>query len=523
MGDSDQLAASLDRFLRFVEWPRVLEAIADRTVSRAGSHFARELTPSLDPALVELRQARTAEASELLQSERAPELSGVADVEQIFGRADRLGRLPGPGELRAIARTLLTAVEARRAFASSPRLGELVAAGGEADEELADVALAEEVLARIGEHGAVLDDASERLAELRELVVVARHELKQALGRVIRDPSMMVALAHFGAVEHEGQQCLRVKRREVRRVPGPVLGEGRDDTVYVEPDEARAEYNRLRHLELDERAEEARIVRELGQRVLPRREVYQALAAGLIEADLHLALARYARDLDLARPALAPGLGLELREARHPLLAAEARCVPIDLTMGPERRMVVLSGPNGGGKTVAIKTVALAAALAQAGSFVPAAAGARLPLFRGLLSVSEAESSVSAGLSTFQAHAREMAAVAERCGPDSLVLLDEIGLGTDPGEAAALAQAFLEHLLAQDALTLVTTHLGPLKAFAERTPGVANAAVALDEQGHPTYRVAVGQAGRSYALEVARSAGVPAGICARAEALHRGH
>ncbi len=514
----------LAHFLSVVEWAQVRESIAARTAAHAGSHRARELEPSTDPAVVRARQERTAAARGALDADAAPALEGVSDIGAIFGRAGRLGRGLTARELRAIAVTVEVGAAAREALAGWPALLALVAAGRE--DEAADLELAREVLAKVDEHGRVLDDASEGLARVRADLEVARHELVHALGQLALDPALLPALAEFKPAVHDGHPCLRVKAKEVRRVDGPIRAEAPDGTLFVEPDRARAQYNRIRHLELDERVEVQRVVAALAGRVERRREVLCALADGLIELDVHLALARWARDLGMVAPALAeggPGEGLVLRRARHPLLAHDAACVPLDLALDADRRAVVISGPNGGGKTVAMKTVGLLAALAQAGAWVPADAGTRLPIFPRLLAVADARSSVSAGLSHFQAHAHELAACAEAVVPGALVLLDEIGHGTDPGEAAALAQAFVEHLLARPGvLVLATTHLGPLKAFAERTPGLANASVALGEDGAPTFRLEVGRAGRSYALEVARACGLPDAVCARAEALHAG-
>lgn len=544
----------LERFLAFVEWAQVCESIAARTGSSSGGFRARDLAPATDPEVVRLRLERTAEARALLDAGALADLdlSQITDVEAMFRRAQRLGRGLEARQLHGLATTLLAAEEARRVFAGSPGLLALVAAppGDGPLEEVAraDGALARELLAKIGDYGVLLDEASEALERIRDELRAARAGLVAALTMLCSEPTFLQALAEFKPVDKDGIQCLLVKASAIRRVDGPILGEHKTGALYVEPDKARDHYNRVRHLELDEKAEVARIVKQLAALAAPRRAAYERLGDGLIEADVHLALARWSRHLGLVRPQLGPRLELELRGARHPLLigasvassassadgaAPAAReqeeereaprpCVPIDVALG-ERRVLVISGPNGGGKTVAMKTVGLLAALAQSGSFIPALEGSRLPVFGAFLAVADARSSVAAGLSHFQAHARELAEVVQALRPGALLLLDEIGHGTDPGEAAALAQAFIEHALARgDVLTMATTHLGPLKAFAQRTPGAMNAAVDLDAEGRPTFVLVAGRAGGSFALGVARAAGLPESICARAEALHGG-
>lgn len=512
-------------FLGFVEWARVRESIARRAASHAGRLWARTLEPEVDAAEVLLRLIRSQEALELLEDgdEATPDLSEVSDLEQAFERARHEERSLTTRELSSVAATILACTRARSAFAEHPRLLELVAEAEEPAEE--DLGLAQEIERTIGPYGVIVDEASERLAHIRRKLVDTREMLRLALGDAVMDASIMLAVVEHRAVEYDGQLCLKVKAEEIRRVPGPIIGD-EPGFLYVEPDRAREQYNRVRHLELDERTEVFRIARELSSRVLPRREAYERLSQGAIRADIHLAMARYAVDLRLTRPTLAgadDGLRISLRGARHPLLAeGETECVPIDVELGGEHRLLVISGPNGGGKTAAMKTVGLVSVLAQCGCFVPAEAGAVLPVFASFLSVSESRSSVSEGLSTFQAHARDLAAVAEADQEGALVLLDEIGVGTDPTEAASLAQAFLEHELAQPLLALATTHLSPLKAFAQRTSGARNAAVGLDDAGRPTFSLTLGQAGRSYALEVARQSGLPLSICQRAAELHGG-
>ncbi len=522
----------VEHFLEFVEWPLVQEAIAARTQSHPGSFHARELVPSLELDEVRRRQALTLEARAQLEREGGvPDLAGVADVLGMFQRLERRGRLLDSRDLLALAGTLEAGGAARRAFAGAAALGALVALapgpeGERPDEvEASDLAWARDVQAKIGDYGLVKSSASDALLALRDELRGARQSLHTELAQLCNDPGLLAALAEYGPVSHDGMPCLRIKAESIRRVEGHIRGQAKDGSHFVEPERVRGHYSRIRRLELDEQAEVSRIVRVLGEYVTPRRAAFERLGGGLVLSDVHLAMARWARDLELTPPALSAELVVELRAARHPLIGLRpgAVCVPIDLSLSLARRLVVISGPNGGGKTAAMKTLGLAAAMAQSGSFIAAAAGGRLPIFTRFVSVADARSSVVAGLSHFQAHARELAGLVLALRPGCLVLLDEIGHGTDPGEAAALAQAVLEHVLARgDLIAMATTHLGPLKAFAGRAAGASNAAVELDAQGRPTFALQLGRAGRSYALEAARAVGLPEALVVRAMALHGG-
>lgn len=522
MAHTDDLDV-LDDFLDFVEWQLVREQIAARTSSSPGSFRARELRPTFDPREVDRLQERTAQALALVREGTVPDLERVVDVDDLYRGLVRAQRGPGARELRWLAQTLEAARSAREAFRAAPALAALIDdPTDEPDGPAIDDALARDILAAIGPYGVVKSEASEALAGVRAELQGARERLRQAIERMAGDVGMLLALAEPAVGEHEGLACLRVRPEHARRVPGVIRGAARDGALLVEPDAAQEEYSRVRELLAAELAFAREVVKALAERALPRRTAHGRLAAGLIQADLHLAMARHARDLELTPPRLSDDLRAELRGARHPLLPRDA-CVPIDLTIDRERRLLVISGPNGGGKTAAMKTLGLAATLAHCGAYVPAEPGAVVPRLTRLVAVAPPRSSVTAGVSHFQAHARDLARALAAVRPGALVLLDEIGQGTDAGEAAALAQAVLEHLLREpEVLVLATTHLAPLKGFAERTAGAANAAVDLDAEGRPTFVLTIGRAGRSFALEVARQGGLPASICDRAEALHRG-
>lgn len=245
-----------------------------------------------------------------------------------------------------MAVTIQAGAAARLAFAGSPGLAKLTEPA--ADPEL--LACGERILEAVGPYGRVYDGASEALTTIRAAVAGERERLRATLTGLTHDSSIMLALTDHRPVERDGQLCLKVKKAEVRRVPGPILDE-EQGALFVEPDAAQEHYSRLRYLELDERDEVGRIATELSGPVLERREACARLSSGLLDADVHLAMARLARAQEWTAPALADGLEVRLTGARHPLLVTEGLpCVPIDVELGVDRRLLVISGPNGGAR-----------------------------------------------------------------------------------------------------------------------------------------------------------------------------
>lgn len=508
----------LRAFLDFVEWPRVCAQLATYTESKAGRLATQAMTPSLDPAEVaELREA-TREARTLLDREACCEMRSLSDLVDLFGRATEQNRPLSGRELVGVAQTIRLGERAGEAFAASPRLAALV----ERDPEVLSLhaQLAELVEASLGPYGEVLPSASELLGQLYSEIASQRARLGAELSLLCSNGSVMLALVQHRPVEREGTPCLLIKQSELGRVPGPIV-DRMPEGFYVHPDALAPHYNVLRDLLIAAEEESLRISDAISAQVLEQQGTLERLAAGLIAADLHQGMARYGRSAEGVFVEPSDDASVHLRGALHPILARQGECVPLDLDLEPDTRLLLISGPNGGGKTAAMKTLGLVALLTQCGCPVPVQSG-RLPVYRAFASVADARSSVGAGISTFQAHARDLAAALEGASEGALVLLDEIGVGTDPGEAAALAQAFLELLLTRELRILATTHLAPLKRFAQEAERCLNAAVSLDEDGRPTFELLLGRSGRSYALEVVRQAGLPASLIARAAELHRG-
>src|SRR6478735_6972896 len=497
--------------LELLELPAVLARLAGAAASEPGALLAEGLRPSPDADLVHLRQQQTTEAIALLDVAAEPDLVGVADVTEAAERAAR-GSTLDTGNLSLIERTIRAGTAARRGLTGRddlPALEELTLG-----IELFLLSIAEEIGRSVEEDGSDLkDSASPELRRLRRQLREGRGKLAERLRKIARDPALAEHLQDDFVTERGGRPVLALKASARGRVPGIVHdSSGSGQTLFVEPLAAVDDSNRLREAEVAERDEVARILRNLSSLVAGQAEPLITLVREAAELDLVIARGMLSRGW---RGALVtPSRDVLLRGARHPLLE-RTTAVPIDLELGGLRALVI-SGPNTGGKTVALKTLGLTAALYQSG-LRPPADEASLPVFDEILVDIGDEQSIAMSLSTFSAHLRNLVGILERATTDSLVLLDEIAAGTDPVEGAALAEALLDHLASQARLTVTTSHFAELKEWASAADGAANAATGIDpETNEPLYTVALGRPGTSHALHTAERLGLPAPIVAAA-------
>jgi len=503
--DPDALAA--------LEFPAVAERVAAAGATDYGAELGRTLAPSPDPDEVARRQALTAEAIGLVQSSAEPELHAIADVRAAAVRASREGVL-SPGELRAIAAAVRAGLAARAALEEAEDAPLLRALAEPIEPALA--ALADELEQRVEPDGSDLrDTASALLRRVRRDVRTSGERVAEELRRLARSRELRAHLQEDFVTQRGGRAVLAVKASARSAVPGVVHdASSSGETLFVEPFAVVELANRRSEAAGEERDEVERILRELSAAVGERAEALRALVEATGAIDLALACAAVSRGW--RGTAVEPSAEVRLVAARHPLLDP-ANAVPIDLELGGLRALVV-SGPNTGGKTVALKTLGLAALLHQSG-LRPPAAQAALPVFDRVLAVVGDRQSIEMSLSTFSAHLGDLLAVLRAATPRSLVLVDELASGTDPVEGSALAQALMARLAALARLTVVTTHYPELKEWASATDGAANAATAFDpETQEPLYRVAIGRPGTSHALETAERLGLDAGVVADARA-----
>ncbi|MGH9805011.1 MAG: endonuclease MutS2 [Candidatus Acidiferrales bacterium] len=513
--------ATLER----LEFPQLKELLRGRLTCAPGRRALEALAPSTDRAWIALELERVREALWLAEQGEAPGFGGLVDPETLLAKLGVSDVILSPEELLDLASLLAAATSTRQSLGAPrfrshlPRLRELAG-------ELHDFsALERNIRRRILPGGELDDHASPELAEIRAHIQKTEQKLHRALGRILGEAAAQAALQDEYVTLRGGRLVVPIRADARTRPEGVVhAASGTGHTLFLEPLETIALNNDLVRLREEEAAEIRRILRALTEQLARRRAELERAAEIIGELDSLAARARYARELHCTLPLLdsEPGAATTLRltAVRHPLLQAalkDGNVVPITLELSRDRHVLVISGPNAGGKTAALKTLGLAALAAQAGIPVPAEE-ARLPLFEQVLADIGDEQSLVENLSTFSAHIvnlREMAAVA---GERSLVLLDELGAATSPEEGAALGIALLEHFRRRGAMTVATTHHERLKAYAAGTPGALNAAVEFDEVNlRPTYRLRVGMPGVSSGLTTAERLGLPTEIIEEAK------
>jgi len=503
--------------LRVLEYDKVLRRLAEQASFSGGRALALALQPSGDATEVRARLARTAEARRFLASRDAAGLGGAHDMREEIEGAAR-GRVLLPQELLDIAATIAVARRLRRALlrddARWPALAEVA-------ERLDPCqAVDDAIRGALDDAGEVRDNASPRLGALRRELRVAHDRVNRQLQGILRGPARQY-LQEALITQRAGRWVVPVKADFRAQVPG-VVHDASDSgaTVFVEPLSVVELGNRHRELQIEEEHEVTRILRELSSFVADEAEALAQSTQALAELDLVLAIARYGETLNAVVPEVvdAPSPRLRYDRARHPLLDPET-VVPIDVHVGEAFRILVITGPNTGGKTVTLKTVGLLTLMAQAGMAIPALDGARLAVFDGVWADIGDEQSIEQSLSTFSGHMTNIIQVVAEATPRALVLFDELGAGTDPSEGAALAVALLEWLRERGIATVASSHFTELKTYAWATDFVSNASVEFDvETLRPTYELTIGLPGRSNALAIAARLGLPAAIIERARA-----
>ncbi len=509
--------------LELLEWPRLAGHLAGFASTAAGARRCARLPLPDRPA--ESRRLLL-ETTELLAldglSEGGLSFQGVADIAATV-RLCAKGGCAGGEELLAVATTLAAGRRLRRAI-DEPQLRPVCSALVAELRTLPE--LEQRLHFALEEGGRVADRASAALEAVRVQLRAARAERRDRLQELMRRCAAL--LQDTVIAERNGRPVLAVKAGAVGQLPGLVHDSSASgSTLFVEPQAVIPLGNRIRELEGREREEEQRLLLELSGLVGEQAEALAELQRVLVALDAGLARARYGRWLGAVRPELHedPAAPFELRDLRHPLLLWQEKreggrpVVPVSVAVAPELRVVAITGPNTGGKTVTLKSVGLAALMARAGLFLPCSGTPRLPWCARVLADIGDEQSLQQNLSTFSGHVRRIARIlAALPGGAALVLLDEVGAGTDPTEGAALAAALLKHLADRARLTIATTHFGELKALKYTDPRFENASVAFDEVTlSPTYRLQWGIPGRSNALAIARRLGLDGEVVAAAE------
>ncbi len=493
--------------IALLEFPLVRERLAAATGFPPGRRLAEAIVPVDDPVLVAIGLEETSQVRALLAERPSAGIGGAHDIGPAVDRAARGGRLDA-GQFAAIAQTIEAAGRLRDTLAEDrrPLLHELA-------RSLHPLPGLRSTLERsFDPTGELLDTASPRLGGLRRATRIAYERLRSRLEQLVHSSELGPALQDPIVTLRNGRYVVPVRADARSRVKGIVHdASGSGQTLFVEPLVAVEMGNAWREAQVAEAAEVERILDELsalvGSQAAPLAETLAALA----RFDLWSAKARLAEEMDAVRAEAAPGAEISLKGARHPGLTGSV--VPIDVELGTDFRALLVTGPNTGGKTVTLRTIGLLVLMHQAGLHVPADPGSRLPVLRDVFADIGDEQSVAQSLSTFSGHMRSIVRIAAAAGPATLVLLDELGAGTDPTEGSALAQALLDHFLRSGALVAATTHYAELKVYAHTTPDASNASVEFDlETLTPTYHLRIGLPGGSQAFAIAERLGLSAEI-----------
>ena len=519
--------------LRAIEFDRIVSIVAGLAVTPTGRERLEAMTPLVEPARVGAAQAATTEGVRFLSMSpgfplRAPsELESILDALQVEGRAlEPLSLLGLADYLESIDATRRVIASATEPYPVLKRLVEAIAAFG---SEIAAVRR------KIEPSGEVADNASAALASIRERLRRQKSKLRSTLESFLRERETSRYLQEQVVTDRNGRYVLMVRAEHRGSIPGIVHGSSASgQSLFLEPLGTVEINNDIVELEEQEAAEVYRILLELTVAFRSRPDDLERTFDMAAELDTVQARARFSQLTGGIEPLVAPDGAFELRGARHPLLMSAARAredvedeapatrthtepVAVDVLMTPPTRVLIIAGPNTGGKTVALKTAGLFAAMAQAGLHLPADKGTRLPVFKSLFADIGDEQSISASLSTFSAHVTNVVSMDRGLALPALVLLDEVGAGTDPAEGGALGTAVIDHFRRRGAHLVATTHFDVLKTYASTTEGVESAAFGFDPATFaPTYRLVYGSPGRSLAIEIASRLGMPPAVIAAA-------
>ena len=501
---------------KVLEYEKIREMLAARAGSSLGKERARSLQPSTDYAEVEEQLEQTAEAVRI-HAVTSPPFGGIHDLRPLLKKI-HMGAVLTLEELVDIRSTLYAMRSVKEFFKGleieAPTLKEWahgIEILGQLERRLENT---------LDEHGSLRDDASVELRRLRTEIQTTQNRIKERVGAALRAPENQKYFQEAIVTLRDERYVIPVKAEYRRFFPGIVHDQSATGaTLFVEPMAIVELNNDVKQLVLSEQHEVERILRDLSQQIGGQQDILQENLSVLAAFDFTFAKAKLAEDMDAQQPLMNQEGHARLRQARHPLIPRD-RVVPIDIELGNAYTMLLITGPNTGGKTVSMKTFGLLVLMAQSGCFLPTAPDSTLPVYQNIYADIGDEQSIEQSLSTFSAHMTHIVAILSKVEADDLVLVDELGAGTDPEEGAALAMAILERLLAVKAATVATTHYSELKTFAYTREGIENACVEFDVKSlRPTYRLLIGIPGASNAFAISRRLGLSEAIILRAQQL----
>jgi DNA mismatch repair protein MutS2 len=511
--------------LKVLEYGQVLRLLQARVPSSLGRTALAALSPSSRREVVLERQRQTTEMRTLRERHGDLPWAGSGDISGHLERLKAEDSWIEPRHLYCIAEFITAALRVKEQILSSGDSIPVVARIAAGIPELGE--LGREIKRCVNSEGEVFDNASPELARVRKSISSVRREVMAFLEGFFREGRGAEAIQEKIITQRNGRYVIPVKAGSRTLIPGLVHDRSASGlTLYLEPHAAVEKNNSLRELVLGEKAEVRKVLQSLSGGVRGRDAELRRATEVMAELEAIWARAVYSGERDMVEPEVfEEGGRLRLRGAEHPLLQETLGegVVPIDVEFGGENRTLVLTGPNTGGKTAALKTVGLLCLMAQSGLHLPASPGSGLSCFPEILADIGDEQSLEQNLSTFSGHMKNIIALLEKAAPEALVLLDELGAGTEPQEGAAIGIAILEEVQAQGATAMATTHHNAVKVYASTTPGVANASMEFDGKTlQPTYRLVMGVPGRSQAFAVAAHLGLREETIRRAQA-HQTH
>lgn len=503
--------------LRTLEYHKIQEMLANRTSSNIGRELAEKLTPSNDYNEVEARIQETEEARHILDEYPNIPLGGIRDIRGMVKRAS-LNAILDPDEILAIGSTLYASRRIKTFFKNLPLEVPLLASLIEQLTVLTNIENAVENT--ISEHGVVRDDASSELLRIRREIRASQAKVKDKLDSILRSNEYQKLFQDTLVTVRGDRYVIPIKQEYRTSFPGIIHDQSASGaTVFIEPLAIVNLNNEIKQLMSADKAEVERILRMLSSKIAEADSVLLTNCNVLAKLDFSCAKAKLSIDMVATKPLLNRQWIVELRQARHPLIEADT-VVPIDINLGKNFNILIITGPNTGGKTVSLKTLGLFSLMVQAGLYIPAAGESQMPVFESIFADIGDEQSIEQSLSTFSAHMTNIVNILSKVTNNDLVLIDELGAGTDPQEGAALAMAILEYLLRINSRVIVTTHYSELKTFAYSRHGIENASVEFDIQTlRPTYKLLLGVPGGSNAFAISQRLGLDEIIIDRARDL----
>ncbi|NLO76240.1 MAG: endonuclease MutS2 [Clostridia bacterium] len=503
-----------EKTLQKLEYREIIAMLVERCTSQLGKELAAQLKPSLDLEEIKQSLSETTQAKEILRLYPDFSLGGVRDIRRSLNKV-KIGGMIEPSDFLEIADTLFASNRLKRFFQGEQgQKYDLLAAYCTDLPNLSR--LEQEIKQKITEEGEVSDAASPELSRIRKQLRSLRGKVRDRLESMLKSPEIQKYLQDPLMTIRDERYVLPVKQEYRAQVPGLVHDQSASGaTLFIEPLAVVEINNEIRRYEAKEKSEVMRILRQMSQLVAAHEQELQDTIYALTQVDFILAKGKLSNDLDCGEPLMNNQGYLKIVQGRHPLLKGEV--VPITVYLGKTYDILIITGPNTGGKTVALKTVGLFVLMAQSGLHVPAQTGTELSVFTGVYADIGDEQSIEQSLSTFSSHLTNIVDILDKADSRSLVLLDELGAGTDPTEGAALAMAILEYLIDVKAKIIATTHYSELKSFAFNKERVENASVEFDVNTlRPTFRLLIGIPGKSNAFAISQRLGLKKEIVERA-------